>query len=79
MELLDLALDHPRSGMAWVGGLGALMQRNGLPPLRRTEQLAAAIRLCSQNPHCLQAGTKELYKQHFTHTTRPSQPKKITA
>jgi glycosyltransferase involved in cell wall biosynthesis len=77
-----LALDHPRSGMAWVGGLGAVMQRNGLPPLRRPEQLAAAIRLFSQNPHCLQAATiaaKERYEQLFSRATWLRQLKEITS
>ena len=77
-----LALDHPRSGMAWVGGLGAMMQRNGLPPLRRPEQLAAAIRLFSQNPHCLQAATtaaKERYEQLFSRATWLRQLKEITS
>lgn len=77
-----LALDHPRSGMAWVGGLGALMQRNGLPPLRQPEQLAAAIRLFSQNRHCLQAATnaaKERYERLFSRATWLRQLKEITS
>jgi glycosyltransferase involved in cell wall biosynthesis len=45
-----LSLERARSGTAWVSGLGTVLERHGVAPVRDARGLAEAIRLLRERP-----------------------------